>query len=115
MGFKPSLALLYHKQRLNGFFRLALSPKIFCFGDAVSDDFWTSSSESSSFQLSAMTFRLLAPKVLAFRDDFWTSSSESSSFQLLAMIFRLPVLKVLASSDTADNVFRLALAREGKC
>ena len=67
MGFKPSLALLYHKQRLTGFFRLAFSPKIFCFGDAVSDDFWTSSSKSSSFQL-AMIFRLLVPKVLAFSD-----------------------------------------------
>jgi len=105
VGFKPSLALLYHKQRLNGFFRLALSPKIFCFGDAVSDDFWTSSSKSSSLQL-AMAFRPPVPKVLAFSDDFWTSGSKGSSFQL-AMIFRLLVPKVLAFSDTANNVLGL--------
>ena len=110
VGFKPSLALLYYRQRLNGFFRLALSPKIFCFGDAVSDDFWTSSSKSSSFQL-AMAFRLLVPKVLAFSDGFQASSSEGSSFQLV-MTFRLLVPKVLAFSDTANNV--LGLHQQGK-
>ena len=105
MGFTPSLALLYHRQRLSGFFRLALSPKIFCFGDAVSDDFWTFSSKSSSFQL-AMAFRPPVPKVLAFSDGFWTSGSKGSSLQL-AMIFRLLVPKVLAFSDTANNVLGL--------
>ena len=105
MGFKPSLALLYHRQRLNGFFRLALSPKIFCFGDAVSDDFRTSSSKSSSFQL-AMAFRLPVLKVLAFSDGFWIPGSKGSS-PLLAMIFKLLVPRVLAFSDTVNNVLGL--------
>ena len=99
------LVLRCFKQRLSGFFRLALSPKIFCFGDAVSDDFWTFSSKSSSFQL-AMALRPSVPKVLAFSDGFWTSGSKGSSLQL-AMIFRLLVPKVLAFSYTANNVLGL--------
>ena len=62
----------------------------------------------------AMAFRPPVPKVLAFSDGFWISGSKGSSPQL-AMTFRLLVPKVLAFSDTVNNVFWLALAREGKC
>ena len=106
MGFTPSLALLYHRQRLSGFFRLALSPKMFCFlVMLLAMIFWTFSSKSSSFQM-AMAFRPPVPKVLAFSDGFWISGSKGSS-PLLAMIFRLLVPRVLAFSDTVNNVLGL--------
>ena len=106
MGFTPSLALLYHRQRLSGFFRLALSPKMFCFlVMLLAMIFWTFSSKSSSFQM-AMAFRPPVPKVLAFSDGFWVSGSKGSSPQL-TMTFRLLVLKVLAFSDTVNNVLGL--------
>ena len=106
VGFTPSLALLYHRQRLSGFFRLALSPKMFCYlVMLLAMIFWTFSSKSSSFQ-KAMAFRLPVPKVLAFSDGFWISGSKGSS-PLLAMIFRLLVPRVLAFSDTVNNVLGL--------
>ena len=74
--------------------------------------FWTFSSKSSSFQM-AMAFRPPVPKVLAFSDGFWISGSKGSS-PLLAMTFRL-ISRVLSFIDTINNVFGLALAREGKC
>ena len=61
----------------------------------------------------AMAFRLPVPKVLAFSDGFWIPGSKGSS-PLLAMTFRL-ISRVLSFIDTINNVFGLALAREGKC